>query len=76
MPTKNKTKNKAAISNKPRNFVAKHAHMHRGGEHRVSKSGERRKQKNKLKKQIGRLAQQGDFFMWSENNFIMVPSSM
>ena len=46
---------------KLRNFVAKASHMHRGGAHEKSKSGQRRQQKNQLNKELSRLAQQGDF---------------
>lgn len=58
--------NKRKKSRKPpktRNFVAKAASMHRGGAHEKSKSGERRKQKNQLNKELSRLAQQGDFVL-------------
>lgn len=49
--------------NKPRNLIALAAFNRAGGAHTKSKSGQRSAQKNKLKREVNRLAKQGDFFM-------------
>ena len=49
--------------NKKRNLAALSPLMNKGGAHTKSASSKRRKQKNKLRKELDRLAQQGDFFM-------------
>ena len=46
-----------------RNLAALSPLLKKGGSHKESKSGKRRKDKNALKKEVNRLAQQGDFFM-------------
>lgn len=58
MPKKNKPK-----KNKRRNLAALSPLMRKGGAHIRSASSKRRKQKNKLRKELDRLAEQGDFFM-------------
>ena len=50
-------------SSKARNFAAMSPLLKKGGVHQESKSGKRRKDKNALKKELNRLAKQGDFFM-------------
>ena len=49
---------------KKRNFAALSPLMSKGGSHQKSASSRRRKQKNKLRKELDRLAKQGDFFMY------------
>ena len=48
---------------KARNLAALSPLLKKGGAHEKSKSGKRRNQKNDLKKELNRLAKQGDFFM-------------
>ena len=49
---------------KKRNLAALSPLMSKGGSHQKSASSRRRKQKNKLRKELDRLAKQGDFFMY------------
>ena len=50
-----------------RNLAALSPLLKKGGSHKESKSGKRRKDKNALKKEVNRLAKQGDFFMCCQN---------
>jgi len=45
-----------------RNLAALSPLLKKGGSHKKSKSGQRQKAKNALKKEVSRLAKQGDFF--------------
>lgn len=56
MPDKSKRSNS-------RNLAALSPLLKKGGVHQESKSGKRQKDKNTLKKEVNRLAKQGDFFM-------------
>lgn len=49
---------------KKRNLAALSPLMSKGGTHQKSASSRRRKQKNKLRKELDRLVKQGDFFMY------------
>ena len=54
---------KKVKASKARNLAALSPLLKKGGAHEKSKSGKRRNQKNDLKKELNRLAKQGDFFM-------------
>jgi len=59
MPSNNSRRNS-------RNLAALSPLLKKGGSHKKSKSGQRRKEKNELKKEVNRLAKQGDFFSYIE----------
>lgn len=54
---------KKVKASKARNLAALSPLLKKGGAHEKSKSGKRRDDKNSLKKEVNRLAKQGDFFM-------------
>jgi len=67
---KTKRRSRQPAQNKPRNYVALAAFKRVGGAHEKSKSGIRREQKNTLKREVDRLAKQGDFSFCVSKNLL------
>jgi len=56
---------------KNRNLAALSPLLKKGGTHQKSKSGKRQKAKNKLKKEVNRLAEQGGFLLGVFTNTVV-----